>query len=160
MLLRTRLLCCLSSVRIYKLKANHNPQLRTIHRCKVVYLLCESTNWKQITTQSMDGIMDYSCLSSVRIYKLKANHNICHQYKIQDLLFIFCANLQIESKSQRIAIIIFFELCCLSSVRIYKLKANHNLMAIIRAEHRVVYLLCESTNWKQITTAPVIPIVA
>ena len=92
---------CLWLCQRYELKANHNPIGNNAKRVIVVYDYVKDTNWKQITTFTIQ------LLNLVR-------------------LFMTMSKIRIESKSQHLVRWYCECTCCLWLCQRYELKANHN----------------------------------
>ena len=119
--------CCWRPMRKYNLKAIHNVVAPDAPVVTAVEDQCESTIWKQFTTEAFR--------KSNGFLLLKTN-----------------AKVQFESNSQRILIPVPHPKRCWRPMRKYNLKAIHNCTVTVPVEKSAVEDQCESTIWKQFTT--------
>ncbi len=118
---------CWRPMRKYNLKAIHNPLVKGLIDKAAVEDQCESTIWKQFTTQR-------------------------RWEKEQGELLKTNAKVQFESNSQQSSSSIWWTRCCWRPMRKYNLKAIHNSYARASGLSTAVEDQCESTIWKQFTT--------
>ena len=81
----------------------------------------------QLNLLSISYIHSFSCVYSVKLKNLKANHNVVGNKVSAIELCIFRKVKKSESKSQRQMDAVFQALRCVYSVKLKNLKANHNV---------------------------------
>ena len=89
---------------------------------------------------SINYIYSSSCVYSVKLKNLKANHNLGDVLNVFITLCIFRKVKKSESKSQRIGQQHNQRNCCVYSVKLKNLKANHNEMIFPLQYVIVVYI--------------------
>ncbi len=170
--------CCLSVLQRYILKAIYNTVQKVIPSGLVVYQFFKDTFWKLFTTSYCSGQAPHVLfISSSKIHSesyLQLNlirgylYQVVYQFfkdtfwklfttyygEIFEALKLFISSSKIHSESylQHEWLEYTLQVCCLSVLQRYILKAIYNYVLAPENNHTVVYQFFKDTFWKLFTT--------